>query len=227
MCEGLEFHPGNTAAIHHANIRVTALTSFGNVENRSPGKPVLSAAYPDGNFLGWTPGQVAPLLPRGLAWRLDAGADLVVEIHFVPTGKPESVQPSIGLFFTSEPPERTPTMLRLGKQNIDIPAGQQEYVESDSFVLPVDVDVLAVQPHSHYRAREVLGTATLPDGTTTPLIYIKDWDFLWQHVPLRDAAVAAEGHDGVDADHVRQLGGESAQPGPAAGARALGSAVER
>jgi tetratricopeptide (TPR) repeat protein len=138
--------------------------------------------YPDGHFLGWTPGQVAPLLPKGLAWRLEAGADLVVEIHFVPTGKPESVQPSIGLFYTDEPPERTPTMLRLGKQNIDIPAGQKDYVTTDSFVLPVDVEVLAVQPHAHYRAHEVVGTATLPDGTTKPLIYIKDWDFLWQHV---------------------------------------------
>jgi tetratricopeptide (TPR) repeat protein len=46
----------------------------------------------------------------------------------------------------------------------------------------VDVEVQAVQPHAHYRAREVRGTATRPDGTTTPLIYIKDWDYRWQHV---------------------------------------------
>ena len=73
-------------------------------------------------------------------------------------------------------------MLRLGRQNIEIPAGEKQYVSSDSFVLPVDVDVQAVQPHAHYRAREVHGTATRPDGTTTPLIYIKDWDYRWQHV---------------------------------------------
>ena len=30
-----------------------------------------SAIYPDGHFLGWTPGQVAPLLPKDLAWRLN------------------------------------------------------------------------------------------------------------------------------------------------------------
>jgi tetratricopeptide (TPR) repeat protein len=49
-------------------------------------------------------------------------------------------------------------------------------------VLPVDVDVEAVQPHAHYRAREVLGEATLPDGTVHRLIHIRDWDFRWQHV---------------------------------------------
>jgi tetratricopeptide (TPR) repeat protein len=48
--------------------------------------------------------------------------------------------------------------------------------------LPVDVEVHAVQPHAHYRAREIRGVATLPDGSTKPLIYIKDWDFHWQHV---------------------------------------------
>jgi hypothetical protein len=49
-------------------------------------------------------------------------------------------------------------------------------------VLPVDVEVQAVQPHAHYRARQISGTATLPDGTTKPLIQIEDWDFRWQQV---------------------------------------------
>src|SRR5207244_3997459 len=64
----------------------------------------------------------------------------------------------------------------------DIAPGMKNYTISDSFVLPVDVDVQAVQPHAHYRAREVTGYATLPDGTNRPLIHIKDWDFRWQHV---------------------------------------------
>jgi tetratricopeptide (TPR) repeat protein len=72
--------------------------------------------------------------------------------------------------------------MRLGRQSIDIAAGQKDYTITDSFVLPVDVEVQAVQPHAHYRAREVKGVATLPDGTTRWLIYIKDWDFRWQHV---------------------------------------------
>jgi tetratricopeptide (TPR) repeat protein/mono/diheme cytochrome c family protein len=190
--KGIEFRPGNSAVVHHANIRITTLGSVGSSmggsmsdslnRTRAPGRLLFSAAYPDGYFLGWTPGQSAPLLPRGLAWRLNPGTDLVVEIHLVPTGKPEVVQFSAGLFFAEDPPERTPAMLRLGRQTIDIPAGQTDYVTTDSFVLPVDVEVLAVQPHAHYRARDVRGTATLPDGTTKPLIYIKDWDFMWQHV---------------------------------------------
>jgi tetratricopeptide (TPR) repeat protein len=103
-------------------------------------------------------------------------------MHLQPSGKTETVAPSIGLFFGDDPPARTPVMLRLGRQNIDIAPGESEYTVTDSFVLPVDVEVEAVQPHAHYRARDVRGVATLPDGTTKWLIYIRNWDFRWQHV---------------------------------------------
>jgi tetratricopeptide (TPR) repeat protein len=55
-------------------------------------------------------------------------------------------------------------------------------VVEDSYVLPVDVEVHSVQPHAHYRATEVQGWATLPDGTRRWLVYIRKWDFNWQDV---------------------------------------------
>jgi len=183
----LEFRPGNPQVVHHANIRIDKTPASRRLDEAQPGPGydgliAHSAQYPDGHFLGWTPGQVAPLLPPDLAWRLNTHSDLVVELHMRPSGKPESVAPSIGLYFSEAAPTRTPAMLRLGRQNIDIPAGQKEYTITDSFVVPVDVDVQAIQPHAHYRARNVRGDATLPDGTVQPLIAIADWDFRWQHV---------------------------------------------
>ncbi len=185
--KGLEFRPGNPQVVHHANIRIDRTPASRRLDEQDPapgydGLIVRSAVFPDGHFLGWTPGQIAPLLPKGLGWRLESGTDLVVQVHMRPDGKPEQVRPSIGLYFTPDPPERTPAMLRLGRQNVDIAAGIKEYTTTDSFVLPVDVVVQAVQPHAHYLAREIRGTAVLPDGTTKWLIYIKDWDFRWQHV---------------------------------------------
>jgi len=183
----LEFRPGNARVVHHANIRIDKTPASRRLDDAQPGPGydgliAHSAQYPDGHFLGWTPGQIAPLLPKDLAWRLDTHSDLVVELHMRPSGKPESVAPSIGLYFGDAAPTRTPAMLRLGRQSIDIPAGQNAYTITDSFVVPVDVDVQAVQPHAHYRAHDVRGDATLPDGTNQPLIRISDWDFRWQHV---------------------------------------------
>jgi tetratricopeptide (TPR) repeat protein/cytochrome c553 len=183
---GIEFHPEN-GRVHHANIRIDATPASRQLDaaDAAPGYDGLilrSAVYPDGHFLGWTPGQAAPLLPRGLAWRLQPASDLVVQLHMVPSGKPEPIRPIIGLYFTDEPPDRTPTMLRLSVQDISIAAGDSSYRISDSFVLPVDVDLLALQPHAHYLAHTVRGVASLPDGTTRTLISIPDWDLRWQHV---------------------------------------------
>lgn len=183
---GIEFR-ANNPRIHHANIRIDATPASRQLEEQDPapgydGIIVRSAVYPDGHFLGWTPGQAAPLLPKGLAWTLEPNSDLVVQLHLVPSGKAERIQPSIGLYFTNDPPEQTPVMMRLSNQRIDIPPGESRYMVSDSFVLPTDVEVLAVQPHAHYLAREVAADAVLPDGTRRELISIPDWDLRWQHV---------------------------------------------
>jgi tetratricopeptide (TPR) repeat protein len=184
---GIEFRPENHHVVHHANIMVdpTPFSRERNAQNPALGEEGLvpgTATYPPGHLLGWTPGQPDPLLPKGLAWPLNPGTDLVVQLHLQPSGTPESVQFSVGLFFSPDPPDRTPAVLRLGRQNIDIRPGDQRYVIRDSYVLPVNVEVLATKPHAHFRAREVKGWATRPDGTTQSLIHIRDWDFRWQHV---------------------------------------------
>jgi Flp pilus assembly protein TadD/mono/diheme cytochrome c family protein len=184
---GIEFHPGNARVVHHANIRIDRSDGSRRLDeaDRAPGYDGLlarSAEYPDGHFLGWTPGQIAPLVDADLAWRLDPGTDLVVQLHMQPSGKPEAVRPSIGFFFSDTPPTRTPSILRLGSQGIDIKPGDARYVVEDRYTLPVDATLLAVQPHAHYRAADVTGTATFPDGTARTVIHIGAWDFRWQHV---------------------------------------------
>ncbi len=184
---GLEFLPGNPRVVHHANIRIDYTPSTRQLDSADPlpgydGLMPRSAVYPEGHFLGWTPGQLAPLVPSAFAWPLMPGADLVVQLHMQPSGAIEDVQPTIGLYFGDEPPTRTPAILRLGSQGIDIAPGEGNYTIEDSYVLPIDVELHALQPHAHYRARDVRGTATLPDGSTRSLIHIGEWDFRWQHV---------------------------------------------
>jgi Flp pilus assembly protein TadD len=184
---GIEFHPGNPRVVHHANIRVDRTATSRSLDDADPlpgydGLMPRTAEYPDGHFLGWTPGQVAPLVGPDLAWTLEPGSDLVVQLHMQPSGAVEKVQPVIGLYFSDRPPVRTPTILRLGSQGIDIPPGEGRYVVKDAYTLPVDADILAIQPHAHYRAKEIVGTATFPDGRAQRVMHIREWDFRWQHV---------------------------------------------
>ena len=184
---GIEFHPGNARVVHHANIRIDRTAATRQLDEADPlpgyeGLMPRSAEYPDGHFLGWTPGQVAPLVSPDLAWTLEPGSDIVVQLHMQPSGAVEQVQPEIGFFFSDQPPTRTPTILRLGSQGIEIPPGESHYVIRDAYTLPVDVQLLALQPHAQYRAREIRGVATLPDGSSRVVMHITDWDFRWQHV---------------------------------------------
>ena len=101
---GLEFLPGSRA-VHHANIRIDRTSASRELDEADPepgyeGVVLKSADYPDGHFLGWTPGQMAPLAPAGRGWQLNAGTDFVVQLHLRPTGRLERVQPKIGLYFT-------------------------------------------------------------------------------------------------------------------------------
>jgi tetratricopeptide (TPR) repeat protein len=183
----IEFRPGNARAVHHANIgvdrsRASRRLDALDVEPGYDGGMVPDASYPPGHMLGWTPGQRPRASPEGTAWRLEPESDIVVQLHLQPTGKPEPVQVSIGVYFTDQPPTRTPIGLRLGSQTIDIPPDVASYVVTDQFELPVDAEVLAIQPHAHNLGRTVQATATLPDGSMRALVDIADWDFRWQDV---------------------------------------------
>ncbi len=192
---GLEFQPAvrgagsawasNPRVIHHANMRLDPTPASRTLDARDPEPGFddvtpFDAQFPLGHLLGWTPGQDRPLVAEGMAWRLDAGADLLLELHLMPSGRPEVVQSRIGFHFTDEPPTKIPFTIRLGKQDLDIPPGAADYRSRDRYVLPVDVEVYGVHPHAHYLAREVRARATLPDGTSRRLLYIADWDASWQ-----------------------------------------------
>lgn len=182
----IEFRPEGSRAIHHVNLRLDRSSSSRELDAEDPlpgyeGPIGVNARYPDGYFLGWTPGQQPTRAAPGMAWRLAPGTDLVLQLHLRKTGKPERVQPSIAFYFTDIAPTRLPLAMRLGKQNIDIAPGATA-VARDSYRLPVSVELHAIHPHAHYRARTVKAVASLPDGTIRPLIEIDDWDFNWQDI---------------------------------------------
>jgi tetratricopeptide (TPR) repeat protein len=118
-----------------------------------------------------------------MSWGLPRGCDLVLELHLRSTGTvPEQVKAEIGFYFAETVPTTIPSVVRLGREDIDIPAGSSDHVVLDSYVLPVDVEVHSVQAHAHHLAREIRSFAVLPDGTTKWLLYIDRWDFDWQDV---------------------------------------------
>jgi tetratricopeptide (TPR) repeat protein len=126
-----------------------------------------------------------------MAIRFDKTTDLVLNTHLQPSGKPELLQPSLGLYFTDKPATLHPILVQMENDRLlDIPPGEKDFRVGDDFTLPVDIDLLAIYPHAHYLGKDLQAIATLPDGTTKPLIHIAQWDLNWQGVYRYAAPIA-------------------------------------
>jgi mono/diheme cytochrome c family protein len=178
-----EFHPGNARVVHHA---LFFLDTSGEARKLAAGS--ADSSYPcfggpriqlAGGLGGWAPGATPEPLPAGMAHIVPKGADLVIQIHYHPDGKPETDQSELGLTFTGEPAKGL-TNFVLGNRRIDLAPGESHIEIRDSAALPRDVEVIGITPHAHLLCKEMVVDARLPDGTVRPLIRINDWDFNWQ-----------------------------------------------
>ena len=184
--KAVEFHPGNNKVVHHAFIEVDATRQSRHLADQAspPGFDGMqlpeSVQMPGGQMLGWQPGKPPYVSPDGLSWVLEPNSDLVLQLHLHPSGKPEPVRSAIGFYFTDKPPTNTAIRINLQRYSIDIPAGAKDYSIENRYLLPVDVDLLRILPHTHYLGKELQGYAILPGGAKKWLILIKNWDFNWQ-----------------------------------------------
>jgi hypothetical protein len=175
----IEFRPQTRSVVHHALFLLDA----GHIARRNGetyacfGTPGF---LPSGALGGWSPGMQPARMPDGLQMILRKGSDLVLQVHYHPSGKPETDQSELGLYFTNSPPTKWVADIALVSRAIDIPAGDPAYTVRDHFTTPVDVEAVGIIPHAHYICRDMKGWAILPDGRKVWLLWIRNWNFNWQ-----------------------------------------------
>ena len=186
----MELRPGSKRVVHHANLIVdhARMLRRRDGEDGQPGFPGMDVITevsgefdPDSHFLFWKPGTPPQREPPDMAWKLEPGSDLIVNLHLQPSGKPETVDVSVGLYFSERPPTKFPMLVQLEHDGaLDIPPGDTRFAVTDRLKLPIAVDVLAIYPHAHYLGKQIDAWAELPDGSRRPLVRINDWDINWQ-----------------------------------------------
>jgi tetratricopeptide (TPR) repeat protein len=204
----MELRPGDKRVVHHANLIVdrSRLLRRQDGKDGQPGFAGMDVATevtgefdPDSHFLFWKPGSPPEEEPAAMAWKLDPGSDLIVNLHLRPSGKPETVDVSVGLYFADRPPTQFPMLLQLEHDGaIDIPPGAARFAVTDRLKLPIAVDLLAIYPHAHFLGKRVEAWAELPGGGRRDLLRIDDWDINWQatytyrkSVPLPEGTTVA------------------------------------
>ncbi|MFZ9079136.1 MAG: tetratricopeptide repeat protein [Alphaproteobacteria bacterium] len=181
----LDFNLPNQHVVHHAEFRldVTNHSREKELEDSDPGFRGMdnsTARFPDGHFVNWVPGKEISEARTDLAWRLPAGADLVVQLHMMPRETDALIQPQIGLYLSKGPAELNPEIIWLGSRWLPIAAGESNFKTSDNFVLPAPVEVISILPHCHTVCGSVNVWATLPNGSVRELLHIEEWDFYKQ-----------------------------------------------
>jgi hypothetical protein len=190
----VEFRPSARKVVHHVLFAYDGSGTLAALSGRD-GKPGFGGMGSvgvggtgpgnSGSLGGWAVGNTPTFLSDGLALPLPKGSDFVLQMHFHPTGKPETEKSTVGIYFAARAPEhklfpvQAPALFGIGT-GLDIPPGATRYTINDTMTLPVDIAAYAVSAHAHYIGKEMKATATLPDGTVTPLLWIKDWNFAWQ-----------------------------------------------
>jgi hypothetical protein len=193
----IDFAPSARAVVHHALFFAGPAGAVVRDEDPLPGLGGLGLARARGTGAagpgndgwtglgGWVPGVTPRFFPDGIAQPFPRHSNIVMQLHFHPSGRAEREDGQLAVYFSTTPPKKSLTGVQVPPlfgfaMGIDIPAGERRYTIRDSFVLPVDVEAFGARGHAHYLGRQMKMTATLPGGATRGLLWIADWDFAWQ-----------------------------------------------
>lgn len=181
---GIEVIPGNRRVAHHAlgfldatgTARKLVLLQDGKGYSRFGGAGFL----PKGITTGYGPGTIPRFFEKETGLVIKPGTDLVLQMHYHPSGKLETDRPKVGLYITDKKNLRNLVGFPMGSENLDIPAGEKDYRVTDRFQLPSDFEVRGIWAHMHLLGKQVKVHAELPDKKIIPLLKIIDWDYHWQ-----------------------------------------------
>jgi mono/diheme cytochrome c family protein len=181
----IEVHPGNRTVVHHVIAYVDTNGAARKLDEKDPGPGYTTHGggpgfIPSGFLGGWAPGNESRHLPAGVGNFLPKGSDIVLEVHYHPTGKPETDNTQVGLYYAKGPISKRVRMLPVINPFFKIPAGAEDHVVNAGAPVLQDITVLGVTPHMHLLGRSMKVTATLPDKATKPIVNVPDWDFNWQ-----------------------------------------------
>src|SRR5262249_54806410 len=147
---------------------------------------ILAALAPGEKFTldtfvtGTLPAGEQMVLRDDLAFRIPGGSMLVLQVHYVTTGKPEKCRLAVGLKYASGVIRKRLRFMLLVDYRFAIPPGAPAHAVSASRVLPHDAEGVGLFSHMHVRGRDMTFRAHHPGGKSETLLVIPNYNFEWQ-----------------------------------------------
>jgi hypothetical protein len=216
----IQIDPGNDKIVHHVLVFVDENASSLELADED-GVFECSGGGAQGALVGaWAPGVLPSFMPEDAGMPVPAGARLVMNVHYHPTGLGPEVDDSTALDLRWHD-ERPPLVAQLalvgngqgellpgpndrGEPEFFIPAGAKGHTEEIVVEIPEDIPgvrIWQVGSHMHYVGVDMLiGLRRKGSSTTECLMQTPHYDFNWQRgyvydAPLDDLPLARGGDE--------------------------------
>jgi len=178
----MEMRPGsNPALTHHYCIFITPHredTKYGVFSEKTQGEATAGAPF-EGCYekgqeeFDYRPQHAGRLIP--------ANSDMIFQMHYAPNGQEAADVPQVGFTVTKDRPARQYVFLNVGSgRQINIKPNDPDYkAPEQEGVLTVDAEIVWMQAHAHYRAKEMTFSIAFPDGREETALRVH-WNPYWQ-----------------------------------------------
>jgi hypothetical protein len=186
----IEIQPGNPKIAHHIILGLDTTQMADKLDAKDPlygyeqysGFGFIPAYY---NWSGWIPGNKTRFFPKGISNYILPDSKVLLQMHYGPSPVDASDSTVINIFYDHSPSPRyikgwviSPNDLIDGP--FYIPANSVKTFHAKYKVVS-DCSLISVTPHAHWLGKKWNAFAVHPNGDTTNLIRINDWDFNWQN----------------------------------------------
>jgi len=167
----VEIKPSARAHVHH-------IIAYTEPHSDAPTKP--GNTFGPTNITGVSPNKPGLIFEPGIAKRLRAGQDIILQMHYTTNGTEAVDRTQVGFIFSKEPPKQVHVTGLAVQPRFVIPAGDGNAEVSAVAELRQDVVMTSLTPHMHVRGKDMKYTATYPDGTSEVLLNVQKYDFNFQ-----------------------------------------------
>jgi hypothetical protein len=167
--QAVQILPDNPRVVHHCNMAYFT----------------ASEGFKQANFItGVVPGGEPLSVEDGIAFRIPKGAGLVLQIHYVTTGKEETCRVSVGFRYARGIVKKKLQHAYLVDNKFAIPPEAPAHPVRASKELKCNAEGIGLFAHMHVRGKDITFLAHYPDGKTETLLVIPNYNFDWQ-MPYR------------------------------------------
>ncbi|MFN0032726.1 MAG: T9SS type A sorting domain-containing protein [Flavobacteriales bacterium] len=192
--DAIEVLPGNPSIVHHVLIYYDPTDDCLTLDANDPG-PGFSTSGTGGGLpdevktiAAWVPGNSPSFLPPGFAFKVEAGGNYLIEIHYPEETDGEVDNTTLNIHYSDSPTPRQvfldPILYHfapvLEEGFIYIPANDTVTFH-ESYQVPIGITLFNVSPHMHLIGRTVTSWGETSADGIIPFIHIDNWDFHWQY----------------------------------------------